>query len=56
MNLLVWMVGRVFGCRHKKMSRIFTINNRTYSVCFDCGQEFNQPKVLAPSVRPKVAA
>ena len=56
MNVLVWMVERVFGCQHKKMSRVFTINKRSYKVCFDCGQEFDQPVVPAVSQRPRVAA
>jgi hypothetical protein len=25
------------------MSRVFTIKNRTYRVCFDCGREFDLP-------------
>ena len=29
-----------FGCRHRQMSRVFTIKKRTYRVCFQCGQEF----------------
>jgi hypothetical protein len=30
----------VFGCRHKALSRVFTIGRRTYKVCCDCGAEF----------------
>ncbi len=33
----------LFRCRHKHMSRVFTIKNRTYRVCFDCGREFDLP-------------
>ena len=33
----------VFGCRHRHLSRVFTIQNRTYKVCFDCGWEFDLP-------------
>jgi len=33
----------VFGCRHRHLSRVFTIQNRTYKVCFDCGREFDLP-------------
>ena len=29
----------LFGCRHENMSRVFTINLRTYRVCLDCGLE-----------------
>jgi hypothetical protein len=30
----------VFGCRHKALSRVFTIGRGTYKVCCDCGAEF----------------
>jgi hypothetical protein len=30
-----------FGCHHRKLSRVFTINNHTYKVCCDCGATFN---------------
>lgn len=30
-----------FGCHHRKLSRVFTINNQTYRVCCDCGATFN---------------
>jgi hypothetical protein len=29
-----------FGCRHRKLSRVFTIEGRTYKVCCDCGARF----------------
>jgi hypothetical protein len=41
-----WVLGIfqfLFRCRHKHMSRVFTIKNRTYRVCFDCGREFDLP-------------
>jgi hypothetical protein len=41
-----WLLGIfqfLFRCRHKHMSRVFTIKNRTYRVCFDCGREFDLP-------------
>jgi hypothetical protein len=37
-----------FGCRHRHLSRVFTIKQRTYKVCFDCGREFDLPDALAP--------
>jgi hypothetical protein len=37
----------IFGCRHRHLSRIFTIKRRTYRVCFDCGREFDLPDVTA---------
>ena len=30
-----------FGCRHKKLSRVFTINNDSDRVGCDCGATFN---------------
>lgn len=35
----------VFGCRHRHLSRVFTIKQRTYRVCFDCAREFDLPSV-----------
>ena len=29
-----------FGCHHGKLSRVFTIEGRTYKVCCDCGARF----------------
>jgi hypothetical protein len=30
-----------FGCHHRKLSRVFTIDKHTYKVCCDCGATFN---------------
>jgi len=38
----------IFGCRHRHLSRVFTIKHRTYRVCFDCGREFDLPDAHAP--------
>jgi hypothetical protein len=38
----------MFGCRHRHLSRVFTIKQRTYRVCFDCGREFDLPAAHAP--------
>jgi hypothetical protein len=29
-----------FGCRHHTLSRVFTIDGRSYKVCCDCGARF----------------
>lgn len=29
----------LLGCSHENMSRVWTINLRTYRVCLDCGLE-----------------
>jgi hypothetical protein len=41
MNPLRWIFQFAFGCRHRHLSRVFTIKGRTYKVCFDCGEEFD---------------
>ncbi len=48
MNPLLWVFQFTFGCRHRHLSRVFTIKRRTYRVCFDCGGEFDIPGVHAP--------
>jgi hypothetical protein len=42
------MLQFIFGCRHRHMSRVFTIKYRSYKVCFDCGREFDLPRVGGP--------
>jgi hypothetical protein len=36
---LAFMVDLLFGCRHAHLSRPFTIEERSYKICLDCGQE-----------------
>ncbi len=40
MNPLVATIAFLFACRHRNLSRVFTIGGRTYRVCCDCGAEF----------------
>jgi hypothetical protein len=49
MNPFLWMFQLVVGCHHRHLSRIFTIKQRTYKVCFDCGREFDLPDAHAPT-------
>ena len=45
-----------FGsCHHSHLSRVFTIDKRTYQVCFECGQEFDYSWALMRRIRPSVA-
>jgi hypothetical protein len=30
-----------FGCHHRKLSRVFTLEGHSYKVCCDCGQRFD---------------
>ena len=48
MNPLLWIYELTFGCRHRHMSRVFTIKRRTYRICFDCGREFDLPDTEVP--------
>ena len=43
MRVLLAVFQFVFGCRHRHLSRVFTIKHRTYKICFDCGWEFDLP-------------
>jgi hypothetical protein len=33
----IGILGKLFGCWHKDLSRPFTENKRSYRVCLDCG-------------------
>jgi hypothetical protein len=35
-TLISFLLG---ACRHRHQSRPFTLDNRTYKVCLDCGKE-----------------
>ena len=48
MKLLSEIFQFIFGCRHRHVSRVFTIKHRTYKVCFDCGREFDLPDADEP--------
>jgi len=47
-KLLTSLFQFIVGCRHRHLSRVFTIKHRTYRVCFDCGREFDLPNADAP--------
>jgi hypothetical protein len=36
-SLLLKIYDVIFGCRHAKLSRVFTIEGETYRVCLQCG-------------------
>jgi len=48
MRLFLGAFQFIFGCRHRHLSRVFTIKHRTYRVCFDCGREFDLLDEHAP--------
>ena len=51
MKLLAGIFQFAFGCHHSQLSRVFTIEKRTYQVCLECGQEFEYSWALMRSIR-----
>lgn len=39
-SLLLNAYDLLFGCRHTNLSRVFTLDGRTYRVCLGCGAKF----------------
>ena len=33
----VGLFGMIFGCRHREMSRPFTVEGESYTTCLECG-------------------
>jgi hypothetical protein len=40
MERLITALDFLFGCHHSHLSRVFTIDGRTYRVCCDCAANF----------------
>ncbi|HKD13728.1 MAG TPA: hypothetical protein VKE71_04195 [Candidatus Angelobacter sp.] len=40
MEILAAIIDFLFGCHHRRLSRVFTIENQTYRVCCNCGAKF----------------
>ncbi len=40
MARLMTVLDFIFGCHHRHLSRVFTIDRRIYRVCCDCGAKF----------------
>src|SRR5213082_100540 len=53
MNLLSGMFEFAFGCSHNALSRVFTIKQRTYKVCYDCGRELDYSWSMMRAMKPK---
>jgi hypothetical protein len=53
MKLLTWILGFVFGCHHRQLSRVLTIKKRTYRVCLKCGRQFEYSWTLMHSLEAK---
>jgi len=56
MTLLTCFIQRFFGCHHRELGRVFTINKRTYQVCFDCGRKVDYSWERMRSLGTNVAA
>jgi hypothetical protein len=56
MNTLQRIFSYVFECHHRELSRVFTIEKRTYQVCFTCGRELNYSWELMQSRKSNSAA
>ncbi len=52
--MLLWLFQLLFGCHHNHLSRVFTIKNRMYQVCVECGREIDYSWESMRSVQPKV--
>jgi hypothetical protein len=37
---LVGFLEYLFGCRHRLLSRVFTLQGESYRVCCDCGAKY----------------
>lgn len=43
----IGLIGSLFGCWHKEISRPFTIGNNSYRACLHCGaRKHFDPKIL----------
>lgn len=54
MNLLDQVTRLLFDCQHPNLSRVFTIQHRSYQVCCDCGAEFDYSFETMPSHRVRL--
>jgi hypothetical protein len=56
MKLLLRVFQFIFGgCQHSRLSRVFTIERKTYQVCFECGQKFDYSWTLMHPIWSSVA-
>jgi hypothetical protein len=55
MKPLLGILQFLIGCHHRHKSGVFTIKQRTYQVCLQCGQEVEYSWVRMRSVRANIA-
>ena len=41
MEKVISLLDLIFGCYHSRLSRVFTLDHRTYRVCCNCGRKFD---------------
>lgn len=47
--LLGFIYDVLFGCRHSRQTRPFTLEQQTYKVCLDCGRQiYYSPERMTP--------
>jgi hypothetical protein len=60
MEWLTAVLNFLFGCRHRNLSRVFTIGGQTYCVCRDCGATFSYSlenmSIMHRNAAPRVTA
>jgi hypothetical protein len=44
MRLFVRILKRLVWCRHSIMSRAFTVNDKPYRLCFECGVRLDKER------------
>jgi predicted enzyme related to lactoylglutathione lyase len=52
MKLVAAILEFIFGCHHGGLSRVFTIEGRSYKVCCDCGKKFDYSLATMSMKRP----
>ncbi len=55
MELVANILDFLFGCRHRNVSRVFTLGGQTYRVCCDCGVKFSYSLANMSMVRRTAA-
>jgi hypothetical protein len=56
MTVFNWIIQPPFACRHRDLSRVFTIDKRTYQVCFNCGRKIDYSWERMCSLKPSDSA
>jgi hypothetical protein len=51
-SALEFLYDALFGCRHERLTRPFTLEQQTYKVCLDCGRHvFYSAERMEPLTR-----